>query len=140
LSQFHGVNKHNRQILEKLSREGSAGVTPAVLGIHATLLERLVFMGLVERLPPRAPGASYRYRISDKGTRFPHAPIREIPMFSILDKDIAAIQAAFECGGELSAAIEVRRIFPGIPDYAEARRIALIVAGWRSMSETRPIS
>ena len=74
MSQFHGVNKHNRQILEKLSREGSAGGTPAVLGIHATLLERLVSLGLAERLPPFAPGASYRYRISDKGTRFLNSP------------------------------------------------------------------
>jgi hypothetical protein len=59
-------------------------------------------------------------------------------MFSISDKDIAAIQAAFERGGELSATIEVRRIFPGIPDNAEARRVALIIAGWKSMSERGP--
>jgi hypothetical protein len=55
-------------------------------------------------------------------------------MFSISDKDIAAIQAAFARGGELSATIEVRRIFPGIPDNAEARRIALIIAGWEPVS------
>jgi hypothetical protein len=55
-------------------------------------------------------------------------------MFSISDKDIAAIQAAFERGGELSATIEVRRIFPGIPDNAEARRIALTLAGWKPVS------
>jgi hypothetical protein len=54
-------------------------------------------------------------------------------MFSISDKDIAAIQAAFERGGESSATIELRRIFPGIPDNAEARTIALTIVGWRSM-------
>ena len=43
--------------------------TPAVLDIQATLLERLVSLKLAGRLPPSAPGASYRYRISDKGTR-----------------------------------------------------------------------
>ena len=59
-------------------------------------------------------------------------------MFSISDKDIAAIQIAFERGGELSATIEVRRIFPGIPDNAEARRVALTIAGWGSMSERGP--
>ena len=62
-------------------------------------------------------------------------------MFSISDKDIAAIQAAFERGGELSATIEVRRIFPGIPDNAEARRVALTVAGWEPVpknSHPRP--
>ena len=63
-------------------------------------------------------------------------------MFSISDKDIAAIQAAFARGGELSATIEVRRIFPGIPDNAEARRIALIIAGSRSVlaSDKRPLN
>ena len=61
-------------------------------------------------------------------------------MFSISDKDIAAIQTAFARGGELAARIEVRRLFPGIPDNAEARRIALTIVGWRSMSEARPTS
>ena len=67
-------------------------------------------------------------------------PERPGPMFSISDKDIAAIQAAFERGGELAARIEVRRLFPGIPDNADARRIAFIIAGfgWRPMSEARP--
>jgi len=55
-------------------------------------------------------------------------------MFSISDKDIAAIQAAFEQGGQLSATIEVRRIFPGIPDNAAALRVALTVAGWEPVS------
>jgi hypothetical protein len=62
-------------------------------------------------------------------------------MFSISDKDIAAIQAAFGRGGEFTAAIEVRRLFPGIPDNAEARRIALIIAGWEPLpknSHPRP--
>jgi hypothetical protein len=59
-------------------------------------------------------------------------------MFSISDKDIAAIQAAFERGGELSATIEVRRIFPGIPDNAEARRVALIIAGWEAPPHKQP--
>ena len=56
-------------------------------------------------------------------------------MFSISDKDIAAIRAAFERGGEMAATIELRRIFPGIPDNAEARRIAFIIAGWRAVPE-----
>ena len=59
-------------------------------------------------------------------------------MFSISDKDIAAIQAAFERGGELSATVEVRRLFPGIPDNAEARRIALIIAGWEPANPREP--
>ena len=52
-------------------------------------------------------------------------------MFSISDKDIAAIQAASERGGEWSAMVEVRRLFPGIPNNAEALRVAMIIAGWK---------
>jgi hypothetical protein len=46
-------------------------------------------------------------------------------MFSISDKDIAAIVAASERGGEWSATIEVRRLFPGIPkpDEPEPKRV-----------------
>ena len=54
-------------------------------------------------------------------------------MFSISDKDIASIQAAYESGGQFAATAEVRRLFPGIPDNAEARRIALIIAGWEAI-------
>jgi hypothetical protein len=42
-------------------------------------------------------------------------------MFVITEADAAAIRAVFEQEGELSAAIEVRRRFPGITDNAKAR-------------------
>ena len=58
-------------------------------------------------------------------------------MFSISDKDIAAIVAASERGGQFAATVEVRRLFPGIPDNAEARRIALIIAGWEAIPTNR---
>jgi hypothetical protein len=64
------VHIQNRQTLERLSQIGSEGATPAVLGIDAILLERMVNRRLADRLPPRAPGASYRYRISEKGATF----------------------------------------------------------------------
>ena len=67
---WSAINKQSRRLLEQLSREGSAGGTPAVLGIHATLLEQLVYRGLAERLRPLAPRESYRYRISESGTAF----------------------------------------------------------------------
>jgi hypothetical protein len=53
-------------------------------------------------------------------------------MFSISDKDIAAIVAASEHGGELSATIEVRRLFPGIPKPAEPEPIGLVYHPWRA--------
>jgi hypothetical protein len=45
-------------------------------------------------------------------------------MFAITEAEAAAIRAAFERGGEFSAAAELRRLFPGIPDTEQARECA----------------
>jgi hypothetical protein len=55
-------------------------------------------------------------------------------MFVVTEAEAAAIRAAFEQEGEFSAAIELRRLFPGITDNATARLHAWIIAGW----EPRP--
>jgi hypothetical protein len=39
------------------------------------------------------------------------------------DTDAAAIRTAFEQGGELSAAVNLRRLFPGISDNTEGPRV-----------------
>jgi hypothetical protein len=39
-------------------------------------------------------------------------------MFVVTEADAVAIRAVFEQEGELSAAIEVRRLFPGVTDNA----------------------
>ena len=54
-------------------------------------------------------------------------------MFVVTDEATAAIRAIFEQEGELSAAIEVRRLFPGITDHAEARACARTIAGWKPL-------
>jgi hypothetical protein len=51
-------------------------------------------------------------------------------MFVITEADAAAIRAVFGQEGELSAAIELRRRFPGITDNAKARLHARTIAGW----------
>ena len=51
-------------------------------------------------------------------------------MFSVTEAQAAAIKTAFEQEGELSAAIEVRRLFPGITTNQEARSCARTIAGW----------
>ncbi len=53
-------------------------------------------------------------------------------MFAVTEADAAAIRAAFDQGGELSAAVELRRRFPGITDNAHARICARSIAGWQS--------
>jgi hypothetical protein len=50
-------------------------------------------------------------------------------MFVITEADAAAIRAAYEQEGESSAAIELRRRFPGITDNAKARVHVRSIAG-----------
>jgi hypothetical protein len=56
-------------------------------------------------------------------------------MFSVTEAEAAAIRTVFERDGELSAAIELRRIFPGITDNAQARMCARTIAGWGPLPE-----
>ena len=55
------------------------------------------------------------------------------PMFMVSEADAAAIRAAFDKGGELSAAVELRRRFPGIRDNETARSCARNIASWTPM-------
>jgi hypothetical protein len=54
-------------------------------------------------------------------------------MFVVAEADAAAIREIFERDGELSAAIEVRRRFPGIVDNAKARERARVIASWQPL-------
>jgi hypothetical protein len=54
-------------------------------------------------------------------------------MFLVTEADAAAIRVTFEQEGELSAAIELRRRFPGIIDNARARECARSIAGWKPL-------
>jgi hypothetical protein len=54
-------------------------------------------------------------------------------MFVVTETEAAAIRDVFEKEGELSAAIELRRRFPGITDNARARECARSIAGWQPL-------
>jgi hypothetical protein len=54
-------------------------------------------------------------------------------MFVVTEADAAAIRAIYEQRGELSAAIELRRRFPGITDNAQAQECARTIAGWKPL-------
>ena len=58
-------------------------------------------------------------------------------MFTVSDAEAAAIRAAYRQSGELAAAVELRRRFPGITDNAQARECARIIAGWKPLSKLR---
>ena len=59
-------------------------------------------------------------------------------MFVVSEADAAAIRTAFEQRGELSAAVELRRRFPGIVDNVQARECARIIVGWKPLLK-RPL-
>jgi hypothetical protein len=52
------------------------------------------------------------------------------PMFAVTEADAAAIRAAFEQGGELSAVVELRRRFPSLADNENTLVCARSIARW----------
>ena len=54
-------------------------------------------------------------------------------MFAVDDATAEAIRRLLAESGELAAAVEVRRLFPGIPDLAKARDCAWIIGGWKPL-------
>ena len=54
-------------------------------------------------------------------------------MFVVTEADVPAIRTAFDRGGELSAAVELRRLFPGIGDTARALECARVIAAWKPL-------
>ena len=51
-------------------------------------------------------------------------------MFVVSEAEATAIRTAFDQGGEFAAAVELRRLFPGVTDNAQARESARTIAGW----------
>jgi len=63
-----------------------------------------------------------------------HAP----GMFAITEAEAAAIRVAFQQSGELSAVVELRRLFPGVTDNAQARACVRTIASWKPLP-LRPV-
>ena len=62
-------------------------------------------------------------------------------MFVVTEAEAAAIRAVYEQRGELSAAVELRRLVPGITDTAQARACARTIAGWKPLPvPPRPVT
>jgi hypothetical protein len=53
-------------------------------------------------------------------------------MFVVTKRDAATIRTAFDQRGELPAAVELHRLFPGIIDSHQARPLARTIAGWKT--------
>lgn len=56
-------------------------------------------------------------------------------MVVVTEEDEAAIRAVYRQRGEFAAAIELRRLFPGITDNAQAREWARTIVGWKPLPE-----
>ena len=54
-------------------------------------------------------------------------------MFVVSEAEADAIRATFVQRGELAAAIELRRLCPGITDNVQARACARTIAGWKPL-------
>jgi hypothetical protein len=54
-------------------------------------------------------------------------------MFVVSEAEATAIRTAFDQGGEFAAAVELRRLFPGVTDMAEARECARTIAAWKPL-------
>jgi hypothetical protein len=54
-------------------------------------------------------------------------------MFSVSESQAAMIRTAFEQHGELSAVVELRRLFPGVGNVAWARECVRTIAGWQPL-------
>jgi hypothetical protein len=68
-------------------------------------------------------------------------PFHPAAMFVVTEAEAAAIRAVFDQEGELSAAIELRRLFPGVTDDAKARLHARTIAGRMPLpAPVRPVT
>jgi hypothetical protein len=59
-------------------------------------------------------------------------------MFVVTEADATAIRAVYQQRGEFAAAVELRRLFPGITDNTQARECARTIAGWKPVP-LRPV-
>ena len=77
--------------------------------------------------PPIAPSSTLNC-LPRHGSRS-HAPV----MFCVSEEEAAAIRTEFEQCGELSAVVELRRLFPGVINIAWARECVRTIADWQPL-------
>ena len=70
--------------------------------------------------------------LADRGSR-----AHPLGMFVVSEAEADAIRAAFEQHGELSAAVELRRLFPSVTDNVQALACARTIAGWKPLPTTK---
>ena len=89
-------------------------------------------LGAINALISRLKALAGRYSTAKPRIGLPAAAcVTMLPaMFVVSEEAAAAIRAIFNEHGELSAAIELRRLFPGIIDNENARACVRSIASW----------
>ena len=82
--------------------------------------------------PRGTPSRTFGLARTRRPTYLPTMP------FMVTKADADAIRAAYEHGGELSAVVELRRLFPGLANNENTRACALSIAGWMPRMEQVP--
>jgi hypothetical protein len=108
-------------------------VTKAALAKQAACLASVVALPGTDSCDRRSanPQTPSPARLADRGPRAHH-----LMMFVVSEAEADAIRAAFDRGGELSAAVELRRLFPGVTDTAQAPECARTIAAWKPLPAT----
>jgi hypothetical protein len=65
------------------------------------------------------------------------ARLHPAEMFIVTEEAAAAVRAAYEQGGELAAAVELRRLFPGLANNEDTRICSFCQRAWTTMSVQR---
>ncbi|MDA8250226.1 MAG: hypothetical protein M0Z28_13780 [Rhodospirillales bacterium] len=81
------------------------------------------------------------HRMTGAQRRLRRSPqvIHASSMFAIDDATAMTVRHAFDEHGELAAAVELRRHFPGIGDLAWARELVRIILRWQPIPGGEPI-
>ena len=120
--------------------EGRGGVIIPHHHYHAVAVPQLDAQAERLRILGRGGSLPIAHRAGRRATRAAEIPLaghswpsHPAGMFVVTDAEAAAIRAAFERGGEFAAAVELRRLFPGVTDNAEARECARTIAAWKPL-------
>ena len=85
----------------------------------------------LSRSPEIACRSSANERVRRQGLVVDNPHSHALVVFVLTEAQAAEIRTAYEQHGEVSAVVELRRLFPGLGDIAWARECVRTIAGWQ---------
>jgi hypothetical protein len=137
----HGQDRYyqrqNRDHCHRLLGSGGKNLpaTPVqsnLPSIPAPSCRKARFLGFLEAMPV------YLAMAAPRCVALPATHAHPPAMFSVTKAEATAIRDAFHQRGELSAVIELRRLFPGVTDNRQARDCVRMIASWRLSEPDQP--